>query len=181
MLILLDRDGVLNQDREDFIKSPDELIMIPGSAEAVARLNQAGHIVAVVSNQSGVGRGLFDEDMLARIHDKLRDELSAKGGHLDAIFYCCDAPWEATERRKPRPGMIREALTRFPTPIDACVLIGDSLRDLQAAASMDMRRILVRTGNGAATQSKGLAQDVLPVDVYEDLNAVVNAVLANTC
>jgi len=169
MLILLDRDGVLNQDRPDHVKTPDELIMIPRAAEAVAKLNQAGHKVALATNQSGIGRGLFDERMFDRIQEKLNLALRSAGGHLDATFVCPDPPWAATQRRKPEPGMIHEAMSRFRISPGETVMIGDALRDLEAAAKAGARRILVRTGKGAQTQAAGLSQEVLPVTVCEDL------------
>ena len=178
-LVLLDRDGVLNEDRDDFVKNPGECLMVPGSAEAVGRLTRAGIKTAIVTNQSGIGRGLFDEAMLTRIHDKLRDEVRRHGGHFDAIFFCPDAPWNAGPNRKPEPGMVRQALSMFRTPAGSSVMIGDSLRDLQAAATAGCRRILVRTGKGAETQAKGLPPELLPVSVYNDLGAAVEALLGD--
>ena len=179
MLVLLDRDGVLNEERGDFVKSPDELVMIDGSAGAVARLNAAGHRVAVITNQSVVGRGIIPNEMLDRIHDALRTELAQVGARLEDIFVCTDAPWAATERRKPGAGMLREALARYRGTPDETPMIGDSLRDLQAAAAAGCRRILVRTGNGAATQAGGLPGDILPVAVYENLGGAVDALLGD--
>ncbi len=176
-LVLLDRDGVLNEDRDDFVKNPGECIMVPGSAEAVGRLTQAGIKTAIVTNQSGIGRGLFDEAMLTRIHEKLRDEVRRCGGHFDAIFFCPDTPWEAGPNRKPEPGMLRQALSMFRTSPGNSVMIGDSLRDLQAAAKAGCGRILVRSGKGAQTQANGLPPEVLPVSVYNNLNAAVEALL----
>ncbi len=176
-LVLLDRDGVLNEDRDDFIKNPGELVMIPGSAEAVGKLTSAGIKTAIVTNQSGIGRGLFDEAMLQRIHERLRDETKRQGGHFDAIFFCPDAPEAAGPNRKPEPGMLRQAMAQFRASPGDCVMIGDSLRDLQAAQKAGCRRVLVRTGNGAKTQAQGLPPDVLPVSVYNDLGAAVEAIL----
>lgn len=177
MLVLLDRDGVLNAERGDFVKTPDELVMLPGAAAAVARLSDAGHRIVVVTNQSVVGRGVIDEAMLARIHDKLRREIAAAGGRLDEIIYCPDAPWAASERRKPAPGMLREAMARHNGRPDAACMIGDSLRDLEAAARIGCRRILVRSGHGAETQAAGLPTHVLPVSVYRDLGEAAAALL----
>ena len=177
MLVLLDRDGVLNEDRADFVKSPGELVLIAGAADAVARLTRTGHKVAIVTNQSCVGRGLIDEHMLARIHDHLRQLLHRAGARIDGIFHCSDPPWAATERRKPGPAMLREARRHFRTAAEDCVMIGDSLSDLEAAQRAEMRRILVRTGKGAATQGKGIPTHVLPVAVYDDLAEAVDALL----
>src|SRR3990172_10717807 len=169
MLVVLDRDGVLNEERSDFVKSPDELRVLAGAGRAVARLNAAGHRVVVCTNQSCVGRGIIDGVMLERIHAALKDGLQAGGARLDDIFVAPDPPWAASEWRKPGPGMLREAMAKHrATPADT-VAIGDSLRDLQAAATVGCRRILVRTGKGRATQARGLPPDVLPVAVFEDL------------
>jgi D-glycero-D-manno-heptose 1,7-bisphosphate phosphatase len=177
MLVMLDRDGVINEDRKDYVKSPGELALIPGSAEAVARLNTAGHKVAVVTNQACVGRGIIDDAMLDRIHHHLRDELARHGAHLDDLRACADAPWAATEFRKPGPGMLLAAMRHFRVKAAEAVMIGDSLRDLQAAERAGCRRILVRTGHGAATQADGIPRDVLPVAVADDLTAAVAMLL----
>ena len=179
-LALLDRDGVLNVDRPQSVRHPGELEMISGAAAAVAILNAAGVRVAVVTNQSVVGRGIVDPAMLDRIHDRVRDALAREGARIDAWFVCPDPPERPTERRKPRPGMLREALAQFRTaPADA-VMIGDAATDLEAAVAAGCRRVLVRTGKGAATQARGLAPGLLPVAVHEDLAAAVAALLART-
>jgi len=174
-LILLDRDGVLNLDRADSVKSPAELVMLPGAAAAVARLNQAGRLVVVCSNQSVVGRGIIDEAMLAHIHDKLRDELARAGARLDALLHCPDHPQQPGPRRKPAPGMLREAMTRFRVAAAESVMIGDSLVDLQAAAAAGCARVLLRSGKGRATQAAGLPRELLPVAIHEDLAGWVAA------
>lgn len=177
MLILLDRDGVLNEDREDFVKIPAELVMIPGAASAVARLNAAGHTIAIVSNQSGVGRGMMTDHDLEAVNSTLKRMIEADGGRLDAIFTCSDPPWAATERRKPGPGMLQDALKKFhATPVEA-VMIGDSARDLEAAAVLGIRRILVRTGKGRIVESN-LPSALQPVTVYDDLAAAAEALIA---
>lgn len=180
-LVMLDRDGVLNEDRPDHVKTPDELVLIPGAVEAVARLNNAGCNVAVVTNQSGVGRRLFDESMLQRIHEKLLDALAAGGARLDAIIYCSDAPRPPGEslssRRKPAPGMLYEAMSMFSVGPEDAVFVGDDLRDLEAAVAAGCRRVLVRTGKGAANQARGLPSEVLPVAVYANLSDAVDYLL----
>ena len=180
MLILLDRDGVLNDERADFVKNPDQLHMITGSAEAVARLGAAGHRLVVVTNQSCIGRGIIDDEMLGRIHERLRAEIATAGGRLDDILYCPDPPWTPTERRKPGPGMLREALARYGGAAAESTMIGDSLRDLQAAATLGCRRVLVRTGNGTATQAAGLPPEVMPVAVHQNLAAAADAIIGAT-
>lgn len=179
MLILLDRDGVLNRDYpDDYVKSPAELIMLPGVGKAVAQLNARGWPVAICTNQACVGKGIIDEAMLGRIHDKLFDELARDGAKIDALFFAPDPPWAQTDRRKPGPGMLREAMQRFRKNPDETVFIGDSLTDLQAGATAGLRRILVRSGKGAQTQAKGLPPEVLPVTVAEDLPDAVNRLLS---
>jgi D-glycero-D-manno-heptose 1,7-bisphosphate phosphatase len=179
LLVLLDRDGVLNDDpgAGNFVKSPGELIMLDGAAAAVRRLNEAGHRVVLCTNQSVVGRGIIDVTMLERVHAKLRDELARAGARLDHILVAPDPPWAPTERRKPGPGMPREAMQRYGQATSDTVMIGDSLSDLQAAAAAGCRRILVRTGKGAGTQAAGLPPTVLPVAVHADLAAAVAALL----
>jgi D-glycero-D-manno-heptose 1,7-bisphosphate phosphatase len=176
MLVLLDRDGVLNEDRKDFVKTPAELVMLSGAATAVARLSSAGYKIAVVTNQSGVGRGLMTERDLEAVNATLRTVINADGGRLDAIFTCTDPPWAATDRRKPGAGMLQEALTQFDATPANTVMIGDAARDLEAAAALGIRRILVRTGKGSATESN-LADTLHPVTVYDDLAEAVDALL----
>jgi len=177
-LVLLDRDGVLNVDRTDFVKRPEELELLPGAAAAVARLNRAGHAVVLCTNQSGVGRGLMTADMLAEVHRCLEERLAAAGARLDAIFACTDPPWAASERRKPAPGMLREAIARFAARAEETPMVGDALRDLQAAARLGCPRHLVLTGQGAATLAAGWPGDVAPVAVHADLAAAVETLLA---
>ncbi|MBL8806456.1 MAG: D-glycero-beta-D-manno-heptose 1,7-bisphosphate 7-phosphatase [Rhodospirillales bacterium] len=176
-LVLIDRDGVLNVDRADYVKNPGELEMIPGAAAAVARLNAAGLLVAVCTNQSPIGRGIFDEAMLARIHDRLRDELAQAGARLDAIFHCPDAPGPPSACRKPAPGMLQAAMRRFGATAGETPFVGDTLTDMQAALAAGCARHLVRTGHGARTQAAGLPADLLPVAIHETLADAVDALL----
>jgi D-glycero-D-manno-heptose 1,7-bisphosphate phosphatase len=179
MLVLLDRDGVLNQDRQDFVKNPAELRMIPNAAAAVERLNEHGHAVAIVSNQSGVGRGLMTATDLDAVNSALKAAVASAGGKIDAVFTCTDPPWAATARRKPGPGMLQEALTQFDVAPSDAVMIGDATRDLEAAAALGIRRILVRTGKGRVTEST-LPPSVQPVAVHDDLAGAVAALIAET-
>ena len=180
MLVLLDRDGVLNQDRTDYVKNPGELVMIPGAAAALARFNQAGHRVVVVTNQSCVGRGLLAPEMLERIHYHLRHELALAGARLDDLLVATEPPWQPSPRRKPAPGMLREALAKHRMPASDAVMIGDSLVDIEAAAAVGCRRILLRTGKGGATLAAGIPRDLLPVAVYDDLAVAADALLEPT-
>jgi D-glycero-D-manno-heptose 1,7-bisphosphate phosphatase len=176
-LVLLDRDGVINVNREDYVKSPGELVLVPGAAAALARLNREGMRVAVCTNQSCVGRGIVTADRLEQIHTHLRTLLAREGARIDAIFVCPHAPWERCTCRKPAPGLLREALRRFGAEAGETPMIGDALRDLQAAKAAGCPRHLVRTGHGIEAQADGVPHDVLPVAVHDDLAAAVGALL----
>ncbi len=154
-LIILDRDGVINFDSEHFIKSPEEWKPIPGSLEAIARLNQAGYRVVLATNQSGIGRGLFDMATLNAIHDKMHKALAQVGGRIDALFFCPHTADSRCDCRKPKPGMFEEISRRFSVDLTGVPAVGDSLRDLQAAAAIGALPILVRTGKGKKTLEAG--------------------------
>ncbi|MDO8891591.1 MAG: D-glycero-beta-D-manno-heptose 1,7-bisphosphate 7-phosphatase [Sulfurimicrobium sp.] len=154
-LIILDRDGVINFDSDQFIKCPEEWKPIPGSLEAIARLNQAGYRVVLATNQSGIGRGLFDMATLNAIHDKMHKALAQVGGRIDALFFCPHAADSSCDCRKPKPGMFEEISKRFNMELDGIPAIGDSLRDLQAAVALGAQPILVRTGKGEKTLAAG--------------------------
>ena len=177
-LLLLDRDGVLNEERADSVKSPAEFVMLPGAAAVVASLNDCGIRVAIITNQSIVGRGVIDETMLERIHDKMCQALQQEGAWIDAIFHCPDHPSSATERRKPGSGMLQEALQQFGAVASETPIIGDQLIDLEAGAAIGCPRILVRTGRGQATQAAGLPPHVQPVSVYGSLAEAVGELVA---
>jgi len=174
-LIILDRDGVINYDSEQFIKSPDEWKPIPGSLEAIARLSQADYHVVVATNQSGVGRGLFDMSTLNAIHDKMLKSVVHAGGRIDAIFFCPHTTAANCNCRKPKSGMIDEIATRYNTDLKDVPAVGDSLRDLEAAARLGAQPILVRTGKG----EKAFAKGGLPegTQVYADLADAVAALV----
>ena len=150
-LIVLDRDGVINFDSDHYIKAADEWKAIPGSLSAIARLNQSGYRVVVSTNQSGIGRGLFGMDVLNAIHDKMLRSAAQVGAHIDAVFFCPHTDADGCECRKPKPGMLREIALRFNTEMAGVPAVGDSLRDLQAAAAVGARPILVMTGKGVQT------------------------------
>ena len=176
-LIILDRDGVVNFDSDQFIKTPEEWKPIPGSLEAIARLNQAGYRVVLATNQSGIGRGLFDMATLNAIHDKMHKALAQVGGRIDALFFCPHAADSKCECRKPRPGMFEEISKRFNMELDGVPAIGDSLRDLQAAVSLGAQPILVRTGKGEKTLAAGnLPEGTL---VFADLAEAVQHLITH--
>ncbi len=149
--ILLDRDGVINHDSDAFIKSPDEWQPIEGSLEAIALLNSAGFKVIIVTNQSGVAKGLLDENMLANIHSKMIQLVNNKGGDIEAIYYCPHGADSDCECRKPKPGMLETFAKDFDVTLSTITVIGDSLRDLQAAEAVGAEPILVKTGKGQIT------------------------------
>ncbi|HTS53208.1 MAG TPA: D-glycero-beta-D-manno-heptose 1,7-bisphosphate 7-phosphatase [Burkholderiales bacterium] len=175
-LVILDRDGVINVDSDQFIKSPEEWKAIPGSLEAIARLNHAGYRVVVASNQSGIGRGLFDMAALNAINDKMYRALAQSGGRIDALFYCPHPAEANCSCRKPKPGMFQDIARRFNVDLAEVPSIGDSLRDVQASAMAGALPMLVLTGKGAKTQAGG----GLPTGtcVYRDLAEAVRAIIA---
>ena len=170
-LIILDRDGVINHDSDQFIKNPAEWKPIPGSLEAIARLNQDGYRVVVATNQSGIGRGLFDMPMLNAIHDKMHKSCALVGAHIDAVFFCPHAAESNCNCRKPKSGMMEEIATRYNTSLEGVPAVGDSLRDLQATAALGAQPYLVLTGKGTKTQAAGGFPD--GTLVFDDLASVV--------
>jgi len=175
-LVILDRDGVINHDSEHFIKSPDEWTPLPGSLAAIASLNQNGWRVAVATNQSGIGRGLFDMHALNAMHAKMHKALATVGGRVDAVFFCPHLPEDDCDCRKPKPGLFIRIAERFGIPMAEAPLIGDSYRDLEAGAAAGCPTILVRTGKGAATVARGdLPAGTL---VFDDLAAAAAHLIA---
>ena len=174
-LVILDRDGVINYDSDEFIKSPEEWKPIPGSLEAIARLSQAGYRVVVATNQSGIGRGLLDMGTLNAIHEKLNRALAPLGGRIDAFFFCPHGADAGCGCRKPATGMFEEISRRLGVELEDVPAIGDSLRDLQAAESAGAQPVLVLTGKGRDTLTAGN----LPPSarVFEDLAEAVEALL----
>jgi D-glycero-D-manno-heptose 1,7-bisphosphate phosphatase len=173
-LIILDRDGVINYESLAYVKSPDEWIPIPGSLEAIAKLTQAGYTIALATNQSGVGRGLFTEATLAAIHDKMQQEVAKLGGHIDYIFYCPHTPEANCDCRKPKSGLFKQIAAALKTSLADVPAIGDTLRDIQAAQAMDCKAILVETGNGKKTLAENPS---LTVPVFADLAAATTMLL----
>jgi D-glycero-D-manno-heptose 1,7-bisphosphate phosphatase len=175
-LIVLDRDGVINHDSEQFIKSPDEWRPIPGSLEAIARLHQAGFRVVVATNQSGVGRGLYDMATLNAIHEKMHKAVSQAGGRLDAVFFCPHTADSKCECRKPRAGMLQEVGVRFNVDMSGIPCVGDGLRDLQAAETVGAQPMLVLTGKGERTlREGGFPKSTV---IFPDLAFAASALLA---
>ena len=175
-LIILDRDGVINYEREQFVKSPDEWRPIPGSLEAIARLNHAGFRVVVATNQSGLGRRLLDTATLISIHEKLHKALAQVGGRIDAVFFCPHTADANCDCRKPKPGMLIDIGQRFGVELTGVPCIGDSLRDLQAAEGCGAQPILVLTGKGEKTLRDG--EFPRNTVIFPDLAFAVTALLA---
>ena len=168
-LVILDRDGTINEDSDQHIKSPSEWRPIEGSLEAIARLTQAGYRLVIATNQSGIARGLFDTSTLIAIHNRLQQAVALAGGRIDAFFFCPHAADSACECRKPRPGMLLEIARRFNVSLADVYMVGDAQRDLEAAAAAGARPVLVLTGKGQKTRGDGK----LPpgTEVFPDLAA----------
>ncbi len=173
-LIILDRDGTINEDRDDYVKSADEWVPLPGALEAIARLNHAGWHTVVATNQSGLGRGTFDMAALNGMHVKMNQMLAKQGGRIDAVFFCPHAPDDACNCRKPLPGLFEQIGERFGVSLQDVPVVGDTLRDLQAGAAVGCQPHLVLTGKGArmsAVQIDALCAQVPGTHVHADLAA----------
>lgn len=176
-LVILDRDGVINEDSDDFIKSADEWVPIPGSLEAIAQMTHAGYSIAIATNQSGIGRGLFETETFHEMHKKMITLLEEMGGAVDAVFYCPHMPNSNCSCRKPKPGMLLDIARRFKLETLAGVYaIGDSYRDIEAARAAGATPVLVKTGKGMRTLDEHANQldDVL---VFDDLMMATNSLL----
>lgn len=174
-LLILDRDGVINHDSDEYIKNPDEWRPVPGSLDAIAQLTQAGWRIAVATNQSGISRGLFSMETLNAMHAKMHKAVTQAGGRIEAVFYCPDSADSNSPCRKPNPGMLLSISERFNTPLHAVPMVGDSLRDLMAAAAVGAQPFLVLTGKGKMTRKKGdLPQGTR---IFSDLAAVARELL----
>ena len=180
-LVILDRDGVINHDSEDYIKSPDEWQPIAGSLEAIARLCRAGYRVVIATNQAGIARGRFDIDALNQIHRKMIFCAQEKGGKIDAIFFCPHAPDNYCDCRKPKPGLLLDASERLRIPLAGVPFVGDSISDLEAAQAVGALPVLVKTGYGSASYAEWFGDNnrhrVEDVPVYQDLAAFTDDLL----
>lgn len=179
-LIIFDRDGTLNHDRDDYVTTVDEWVPIPGALEAVASLTQAGWHAVVATNQSGLGRGLFDMATLNAMHIKLNQRLAELGGRIDAVFFCPHVPTDECACRKPMPGLLQQIGERYGVDLKGVPAVGDSLRDLQAAEAAGCEPHLVRTGKAGALDDAQLADLLAKVPgttVHADLTAFADHVL----
>ena len=180
-LVILDRDGTINADRDDYVKSVEEWEPLPGALEAIARLNHAGWHVVIATNQSGLGRGLFDMATLNAIHARLHESLARVGGRIDAIFFCPHAATDTCVCRKPLPGLFEQIGLRYNVDLKNVATLGDSLRDLQAGAAVGCQTHLVRTGKAGALDAQGLAHLLAQVpgtQVHDDLAAFAEFMIA---
>lgn len=173
-LLILDRDGVINQDSDAYIKSLDEWIPIPGSIEAIAQLSKAGWTVAVATNQSGIARGYYSLATLDAMHARLRELVAAQGGEVGLIVYCPHGPDDGCDCRKPRPGMLRTIANHYAVDLAGVWFVGDSKGDLEAARAVDAQPVLVRTGKGEQTLSKGVHEATL---IFDDLASIASALI----
>jgi D-glycero-D-manno-heptose 1,7-bisphosphate phosphatase len=179
-LIILDRDGTINEDRDDFVKSPEEWVPLPGALEAIARLNHAGWHTVLATNQSGLGRGLFDMAMLNAMHARMNQMLAKHGGRIDAVFFCPHAPEEQCDCRKPLPGLMLQIGERYGVDLTHVPIVGDALRDLQAGMAAGCPTHLVRTGKAGQLDDVQLSlmlQQVPGTKVYADLGAFADALI----
>jgi len=174
-LVILDRSGVINEESDENIKAIAEWRPIPGSLEAIARLCQAGYRVFIASNQSGIGHGFYDYDALFAMNDRLQKMVGEFGGRIDGIEFAPDRPDEASEMRKPGPGMLKDLARRFQVSLEDVSFVGDTAADLLAARSAGARPILVRTGKGSRTE---IEHELHGAAVYDDLAAFVRVTLA---
>ncbi len=178
-LVILDRDGTINSDSDEFVKSPEEWQPLPGALEAIARLNHAGWHVVVASNQSGLGRGLFDMASLNAMHAKMQKLLAAQGGRIDAVFYCPHAADDHCQCRKPLPGLFEQIAERYNVDLKDMPVVGDSLRDLQAGVAVGCEPHLVLTGKAAQFRGRELPPDFPQGTLaHQDLMAFADFILA---
>lgn len=175
-LIILDRDGVINHDSIDYIKSPDEWSAIDGSLESISRLTQSGYRVVVASNQSGFARKKFKIADLNAVHQHMLDQVAQFGGVIEAVFFCPHASRQGCECRKPKPGMLLDISERLGIPLSDVFFVGDSQRDIDAANNAGAKPVLVRTGNGEILVSSGSVPDDVPI--YADLASFVECLLS---
>ncbi len=174
-LIVLDRDGVINQDSDDYVKSVDEWIPLTGSIEAITRLSKAGFLIAIATNQSGIARKYFNQRDLDAMHTKMETLVTEAGGKIDYIAYCPHGPDDCCDCRKPLPGLIKQIEQALDVNAAGGVMVGDSLRDLQAGQAVDMHAVLVKTGKGERTLAKG--EGLMGVSIFDDLAAFVDDLL----
>lgn len=176
-LIILDRDGVINHDSEAYIKSPDEWLPIEGSLEAITQLNNAGFLVAVATNQSGIARGYYNLDTLQEMHNKMQAMLAEMGGKIDCINYCPHGPTDNCDCRKPKPGMLLKIADKFSAPPESITFVGDTVSDMKAAEAANIPFVLVKTGKGSKTYEDNV-EKIEKTKVFDSLSDYVQNLLA---
>ena len=175
--VILDRDGVINEDSDLFIKSPDEWTPIPGSIEAISKLSNNGYLVFIVTNQSGIGRGLFDEAMLTAIHQKMYSLVEELGGEITGVYYCPHLPADNCDCRKPKVGLLHAIESEFSIKINGAPFVGDSLSDIKAASSYHCQPILVKTGKGTHTLTDISPEEINNILVFNNLAEAASFIL----
>ena len=176
-MIIIDRDGVINHDSDDYIKSPEEWVPIPGSLEAISRLKKAGYLVTIATNQSGIARGLFSEQALQDIHAKMTKMLAMRGASIDGIYYCPHGPQANCICRKPKPGLLIKIAKDFDIDLTQTPFVGDNISDIKAAVMAQAKPILLRTGKGEQVMQNN--PEAANVPVYDDLAHFVRDTLKN--
>ena len=179
MLVLLDRDGVINEDSPTGVLKFEQFVFLPRAVEAIVRLTNAGFHIAVCTNQSAIGKGWITHEIVKQVHDYMCDEVAKAGGKIDAVYYAPEGPGQLSTRRKPAPGMLFEAMAAFGADPAHTPFVGDMLRDMNAAVAAGCPRILTRTGKGAAIEAQGIPEHCGPVVVVDDLFAAAEFVVAN--
>jgi len=179
-IIVLDRDGVINFDSDNYIKTVDEWRPIPGAIEAMAKLSQAGHTLFIATNQSGIGRGYYDVGTLRAMHKKMLALLAEEGGEVAGIYYCPHHPDDSCHCRKPLPGMLDDIIEQHKVSLETSFFVGDSLRDLEAGFERGCQPILVKTGKGQKTIDAGLPATLSHTLVFSDLASFADHLLANS-
>ncbi len=176
-IVVLDRDGVINKDSDEYIKSDEEFIPIEGSIDSIARLSQAGFKVTLATNQSGLARNLFDEDALSAVHHKLCSMVTDTGGKIDGIFYCPHLPGENCKCRKPETGLLQQIENKFACSLAGSFFVGDSFKDIETALRFACKPILVRTGRGRITEGKVRREQSLDIPTFDNLASAVSQIL----
>lgn len=178
MLVLLDRDGVINEDSPTGVLKFEEFKFLPRALEGIVRLTRAGFKIAVCTNQSAIGKGWTTHEIVAEVHAYMRAEVEKAGGRIDAIYYAHEAPEVPSTRRKPAPGMLLEGLAQFAADPARTPFVGDMLRDMEAALSAGCPRILTRSGKGARLEAEGIPPHIAPVTITDDLLTAADLILA---
>lgn len=175
-IIILDRDGVINRDSDAYIKSPEEWVPIEGSLEAIAQLNRAGYRVFIFTNQSGISRGYFDEEILQQMHHKMESMLVDLGGTIEGIFYCPHGPNDDCYCRKPRTGMLEQIEKHVGAPINSAYVVGDSKKDIEAAIKINANPVLVLSGKTTSAPDWSIGN----LKVFDNLQAFANSIAQHT-